>query len=67
MLALKCDVCGTYYTEPTPIYIWEDKKTSAETHTQVYLARVNGRVTVDLCETCAKELEAWLNSKGETK
>lgn len=67
MLALKCDVCGTYYTKPTPIYIWEDKKTSTETHSQVYLTRVNGRVTVDLCETCAKELEEWLNSKGETK
>lgn len=61
MLAHKCDVCGTYYTKPTPIYIWENKKTSTETHNQVYLGRANGHTMIDLCETCAKELEEWLN------
>ena len=67
MLAHKCDVCGTYYTKPTPVYIWQNKKTSTETHTQVYLDYVNGHTMVDLCETCAKELEEWLNSKREQK
>lgn len=68
MLAHKCDVCGTYYTKSTPVYIWENKKTSTETHRQVYLGWcVYGHNMIDLCETCAKELEEWLNSKRETK
>lgn len=67
MLAHKCDVCGTYYTKSRPVYIWQNKKTSTETHRQVYLEYVNGHTMIDLCETCATELEEWLNSKGETK
>lgn len=67
MLAHKCDVCGTYYTKPTPVYIWEDRKTSTTTREQVYLERVIGRTMLDLCETCSKELEEWLNSKREAK
>lgn len=67
MLAHKCDVCGTYYTKPTPVHIWENKKTSTETHSQVQLLRANGHTLIDLCETRAKELEEWLNSKEETK
>lgn len=67
MLAHKCDVCGTYYTKPTPIYIWKNEKTSTETHSHVQLVCTNGHTLIDLCETCAKELEEWLNSKGETK
>lgn len=67
MLAHKCDVCGTYYTEPIPVYFLENKETSTVTRRQVYLGCVEGRIVIDLCETCAKELEEWLNSKGETK
>lgn len=61
MLAHKCDRCGTYYTKPTPVYILESKKTSTETHRQVYLGRVGGHSMIDLCESCARELEEWLN------
>lgn len=67
MLAHKCDRCGTYYIKPTPVYMWENKKTSNEIHSQVHLMRVNGHTLFDLCESCAKELEEWLNSKREQK
>lgn len=61
MLTHKCDVCGTYYTKSTPVFILEDKKTSTKTYSQVYLECVDGHTLIDLCETCAKELEEWLN------
>lgn len=61
MLAHKCDRCGTYYIKPTPVYILENKKTSTETHRQVYLGHVDRHTMIDLCESCARELEEWLN------
>ena len=61
MLAHKCDICGTYYTKTTPVFILEDKRTSTKTYNQVSLVCDNGHTMIDLCETCAKELEEWLN------
>lgn len=67
MLAHKCDICGTYYTKPTPVFILEDKKTSTKTYNQVYLGYANGHTMIDLCETCANELEEWLNGNRKAQ
>ena len=67
MLAHKCDVCGTYYTKPGLVHIWENQGTSTEIRSQVHLMRTNGHTLIDLCESCAKELEGWINDNGKAQ
>ena len=67
MLAHKCDLCGTYYFKPTPVCIWE-KSASPELfdkRIEVVLRLAKGGDIIDLCESCAKELEEWINAKRE--
>ena len=58
MTIRKCDKCGCEVPIPNEI-------TQMVEHYEIYKVTRIGRVTIDLCKECQKQLESWLKGEQE--
>ena len=61
MLVYKCDLCGTYYEDRTPIY------TNKQSGKRLIHLKTNDENFVYMCPSCAKDLESRINAKMEAR
>ena len=58
MIVRKCDKCGSEAPVPNAV-------TQITEHYEIFKVKMLGKIPIDLCNECQKQLESWI--KGDTE